>query len=130
MRPAPPLLDGLAISASFLCLVHCLALPLVIAALPALASLFDVPESFHVWMLAIAVPLSGLAIGLGWRRHGRIVPVILALAGLALMSWGALGGVAPGVETALTTLGGLCLAGGHIRNWRLGAAHRHCADEA
>lgn len=129
MRTTPPLLDGLAISASLLCLVHCLALPLVIAALPALASLLRMPESVHLWMLAFAVPMSGLAVWLGWRRHGRIVPVVLALAGLALMSWGALGGVAPGIETALTTLGGLSLAWGHVRNWQLNATHRRCADE-
>jgi len=39
----PPLLDGLALGASFLCLIHCLALPLVIAALPALATILARP---------------------------------------------------------------------------------------
>ncbi len=33
--------DGLAVGASVLCLIHCLALPIVIAALPALAARLD-----------------------------------------------------------------------------------------
>jgi hypothetical protein len=32
----PPLADGIAVSASLLCLAHCLALPLLAASLPAL----------------------------------------------------------------------------------------------
>jgi len=128
MHKTSPALDGLALSASFLCLLHCLALPVLIAAIPALATILDVPESFHRWMLAFALPLSALAIWLGWRRHGRAVPLMLAIVGLVLMGYGALAGVAPSMETALTTLGGLILALGHIRNWRLQLAHG-CTDE-
>jgi len=129
MQKSAPLLDGLALSASFLCLLHCLALPLIIAALPALANVLDVPESFHRWMLAIALPLSAGAIWLGWRRHGHVVPLILAIIGLVSMSFGALADVTPTIETALTTLGGLILACGHVGNWRLGFA-RPCPDES
>ena len=123
MASKPPFLDGLAIGASFLCLLHCLALPLIIAALPALTTILAVPESFHHWMIAFAVPASGLAIWLGWRRHGRGLPLILAIIGLLLMSYAAFAGVTPVAETALSTIGGLILAWAHVRNWRFQVAH-------
>lgn len=62
-------LDGLAISASTLCLIHCLFLPIAIAFLPSLADWADWGETIHIVMLAIAVPLSGGTLLGGWRRH-------------------------------------------------------------
>lgn len=114
-----PLLDGFALSASFLCLIHCLALPLVLAALPALAAILHVPESFHLWMLVFAVPASMLAVLRGHRHHHRLQPPVIALAGLVLMTLGVLSARSEWVELLLSVTGGLTLAWAHIVNWRL-----------
>ncbi len=75
-------LDGLAIGASSLCLVHCLMLPALLIALPALAGILALPDSFHFWALVAAVPTSMIAVGIGYRHHRRLLPVVLATTGL------------------------------------------------
>jgi len=114
-----PWLEGLAISASAACLVHCLGVPLLFALLPAASSLLGVPESFHLVAFIIAVPASGLALLSGYRRHGAMLPVLCGAGGLLLLGAGALGGQAYLVETGLTVIGSLVLGFGHLRNWRL-----------
>ncbi|WP_413894670.1 MerC family mercury resistance protein [Pantoea ananatis] len=52
---------------SGLCLLHCLALPLLAAALP-LFGVWAEAEWVHVVFVAIAAPLAGLAL---WRGHRR-----------------------------------------------------------
>ncbi|MCP1471240.1 hypothetical protein J3E64_002944 [Sphingobium sp. OAS761] len=111
------LFDGLAIGASFICLIHCLALPLLIMLLPALAAYMVVPDSFHVWALVFAAPVSLLALSAGYRRHRGANPLLIALPGLALMAIGALAAPSQWMETALTVPGVLLLAIGHALNW-------------
>jgi len=110
-------MDGLAISASALCLLHCLALPVVIAFLPALSTWLNSGELFHVLMLAVAIPLSGLTLIVGWRRHGAVAPVVIGTVGLVLLVAG-LGFEGRILGTALTVAGGLTLALAHVRNLR------------
>ncbi|MGV3480760.1 MAG: MerC domain-containing protein [Sphingobium sp.] len=114
-------LDGLSIGASALCLIHCLALPILIAALPALARALDLREGFHLLVLAAAIPTSAVALMAGHRRHGALVPVFTGIAGLVLMMIGALFTSRAAAETALTVAGSLLLASAHIANWRLRA---------
>ena len=108
-----------AVGASLACLVHCLALPLLFAALPALSKVFALPESFHLWALAFAIPMATLALVQGRSRHGAVYPLVLGFAGLTLMAIGAilLGGTP--AETVATVIGSLTLATGHVMNWRL-----------
>ncbi|MGY2734631.1 MerC domain-containing protein [Sphingomonas sp. UYP23] len=116
-----------AVGASFVCLIHCLALPFLLAALPTLASAFPVPETFHIWVIAFAVPTSMIALWSGRSRHGSTSPLVAGILGLILIAFGALvwGGTA--WETPITVLGSLALAGAHLGNWRLRHAHAHAA---
>ena len=137
----PLLADGVALGLSGACLAHCLALPVVVAAAPALgASLFAQPF-VHPVLLALAAPAAVWAIGLGARRHGRwVLPALLAGIGLGVMLLGA----APDIwhdaihalaihdlwhaaEQPLTVLGVSVLAAAHVLNWRrTAAAAPHC----
>lgn len=112
-------LDGPAIGLSFACLLHCVGLPLVIALLPAAASWLDVPETFHLFAFALALPASAVALSAGYRHHGAKAPMAFGIAGLLLLGVGALGGVSEFVETGATLAGGGLLILGHIGNWRL-----------
>ena len=114
-----------AVSASFLCLIHCVGLPLLLAALPALARLVPLPESFHVWVLAFAAPSSAVALIAGYRSHHARYPLLLGCIGLAMLAAGALWLLGSRYETPVTIAGSLCLAATHIANWRL-RHHRHC----
>lgn len=112
-------MDRAAVAASLACMAHCLALPLVIAALPALSSVLAVPEAFHVWVLVFAAPVAAVALVQGRARHGAWWPVGLGAAGLALLAAGALWLPEGAAETSATVAGGLMLGGAHIANWRL-----------
>ena len=112
-------LERAGLAASMLCLVHCLALPLLFALLPSLIATFSLPESFHLWVLAFAVPASGFALFSGHGRHGAIHPLITGITGLALLAIGVLRFGASPWEMPVTVAGSLCLAFAHIRNWRL-----------
>ena len=114
-------LDRAALGASVACLVHCLALPLVLAALPALAAVVTIPESVHLWVLLFAIPTSGYALIAGRARHGMFWPLLLGTAGLMLLAIGALAS-SGSRETMVTVLGSLALAAAHLGNWR--ARHR------
>lgn len=113
-------LDGFAICASALCTLHCLGLPLLFALLPAIAARVDPGASFHLLMLAIAVPTSLLALWQGWRRHRAARPFAIGLAGLSLMAIGALLAGSTLAEILWTVSGSSLLAGAHIGNWRRG----------
>lgn len=116
-------------SLSIGCLVHCLALPLVIALLPATASWLDVPESFHLWALLTALPISLYMLLTSYRRHKDYVPLLLGTNGLTLMACGL---VMPNaaMETAVTSIGSLLLASAHLVNWRLRERHDHREEPA
>ncbi|MDB5705681.1 MAG: MerC mercury resistance protein [Sphingomonas bacterium] len=119
-------IERAALGASLLCLVHCLALPLLIAALPMLSRLLSLPESVHVWLLAFAVPASGLALVSGRMRHGAVYPLVVGATGLALLAVGALVVATTPAETWVTVAGSLSLAFAHGANWRLRhALHAH-----
>ncbi len=111
--------DKLGIFASAACLVHCLALPLLIPLLPVLAL---VPHTgVHALLLVPIVGLSLLALLPGYRRHRSRFVGVAALAGIALCS------IAVGAEAMLhietldvpfTVAGGLLLVGAHVVNLR------------
>lgn len=112
-------LDGAATCASAACLIHCLVLPLIIAALPSLAGSIDPGERFHTLVLAFAIPTSALALVPGWRASGAVGPLGCGLAGLMLLVVGVAMEGSEAMETSLTVVGSLLLAGAHLANWRL-----------
>lgn len=79
-------LDSFAISMSVICAVHCLVTPFLVAVLPVLASTFWVHESFHLWMLALVVPLAILSLYLGCRKHKRKLVLVLGAIGVTLLT--------------------------------------------
>ena len=112
-------LDRVAIGASGACVVHCLALPLVLAMLPFLGTVIFIPESFHLWMLVLAVPVALLALVAGRALHGRNAPLIIGVAGLAALTVGAVLLSEGALETGVTVAGGVTLAFAHAMNARL-----------
>lgn len=112
------LLDGFAVTASLLCLVHCLLLPIVLIALPVLATILFVPEAFHALAFAVALPTSALAMAAGHARHGRYQPAVVALVGLLLLGVGAFAINEETAERIVTSIGAVTLAAAHLLNWR------------
>lgn len=112
-----PLADGIAASASLLCLVHCLALPMLAAALPALGLLLAHSVLVHGLLLALTLPLGIWTLTRGRHRAGRR-PLAIGLLGFILMCTALL--LPEGGERALTVMGVGLVAVAHWRNWRAG----------
>ncbi len=113
--------EGAAMSASLLCLMHCVALPLLLLLLPGFLGLFAQSEAFHYAALVLVVPAALAAFGLGYRRHRKLLPPLLGVIGVACLVAALLPGQAEGGETLFTVVGSLMLVAGHMMNWRLRA---------
>lgn len=113
--------DRLGATASFLCAIHCAALPFVIALLPVLGLSFLADHRFEAGFVAFASVLASLALISGYRRHRRRLPLLLAVPGLVLLLLGVtfLHGNTPLLHSVLVTCGGLLVASAHFVNLRV-----------
>lgn len=107
------LADGAAIGISMLCLVHCLAVPTLLALAPWLVPGFMEDESFHIAAVMIALPVSVIA--LAGSLQARPMIVVLAGMGLALLLAGAFV-EEESLEVSITVSGALLVALAHLRN--------------
>ena len=124
------LLDHAAVALSGLCLLHCLALPMLIAMLPFLGQFGA--SHFHIQMLIAVVPVSIIAFALGFRRHhSRSVVAWGGVGVLLLMVGGTIAHGSYGIvaDRLLTICGALILAAAHYFNNRF-SRHRKYDDEA
>lgn len=112
-------LDGLSIGASGLCLLHCLALPLVFASAPMLSELLGTEELVHRAILLFAIPASTTALLLGFRTHRHALPPAAGCLGLGLMIAALCLATTSPMETLLTVSGSIVLTAGHFSNWHL-----------
>ena len=129
IAPKTALFDRTAICLSGLCLLHCLAVPLLVGALPALLPLAD--ERLHTQLLLLVVPLSLIALCFGYARHRSARIAACIVTGLLLLGVGATLADAlfgEGGERACTVAGALILAIGHFFNTAL-ARRNHLPDQ-
>ncbi len=61
--------DRLAVVLSGLCILHCLAIPVLLVSGQMLGGLVATDEHFHELLLIALLPVSALAFGYGYRRH-------------------------------------------------------------
>jgi len=126
MRPLHTLLDALAVIVSGLCALHCLALPVLLLLFPLLLGSVFTDEDFHRLILWIILPTSFIAVAAARYRHPDRQVLMWVGSGMALLLLAAFWAHdhAPAwVDVSLTTLGGLVLAIGHIRNVRMSRHH-------
>lgn len=112
--------DRIAIALSAVCILHCLAVPVLIAVLPIASVSLGDDSHFHEWMLWVVVPTSLFALGIGMRCHDRYWIPAAGGAGLALVIAAAV--IAHGVwpwwqELVLSVIGSVILGVAHWRNF-------------
>ncbi|WP_300974452.1 MerC domain-containing protein [Sphingomonas sp. LHG3406-1] len=112
--------DRLAIGLSGLCLVHCVATTIFLAAMSAFGGLLG-SHWVHEVGLTLAMTLGAFALGRGMLDHGFMMPSAVGGLGLGVMA-GSLTLPHDGTEAAATMLGVLILALGHDLN-RRGTSH-------
>lgn len=114
-------LDSMGLLLSSACMIHCLALPILITLFPIIEGALLEEQQFHALFLILVLPTSATALTLGCRRHrdwitggvGAVGMTILVLAAFWGHDWLGLTG-----ERLATMLGGAILASGHILNFR------------
>jgi hypothetical protein len=124
-RHGTPLFDRLGAVLGFACAIHCIAVPLFLAVLPAVGLGFIADHAFDLTIVIIASLFAALAARSGWRSHGdtRVMAGFSLAVGLLVLGH-ALG--EEGLAGRLPSIiGGLTLAVTHLANLRL--SKRSCA---
>jgi len=109
--------DKFAIGLSLMCTVHCFATPVILALLPSFAVLQINAEQFHLWVLAVVLPTSLLALSLGCKKHKRTRYMACGVVGLACLIIAVLLGQEE-AEKALTLIGSAFIALAHWFNYQ------------
>jgi hypothetical protein len=120
--------DRIGATASFLCAIHCAALPFVLAVLPLLGLSFLADHRFERGFVMFACALALVSLISGYRRHHRQRPLLLALPGLALLITGVTSAEHYSIvlHSVLVTCGGFLVASAHFINLRTHrATHVH-----
>ncbi|MEO1039447.1 MAG: MerC domain-containing protein [Pseudomonadota bacterium] len=115
--------DVMGVSASGLCILHCLALPLAAAALPLAGALAEA-EWIHRLLVIMAALVAAFAFFTDRTGTGRAQFALLAGGGVALLVAGAFVEVLHDWETPLTVAGAVLLSIAHILRWRGHRPHR------
>ena len=112
-----------------LCVIHCLATPVLLVLLPSLAVLPIADESFHLLLVFLVIPTSVTALFLGCRLHRRWSVLSWGLSGVGVLVLAALVGhdlLGETGEKLMTVVGALMVATSHGLNYRL-CRSRDCA---
>lgn len=116
------LFDRLAIGASVICAIHCIALPVILAMFPALVVMPVEEHSFHQLLVWFVLPSSLLAVSLGCSRHkDRIVLIgcVIGLSVIVLTAWFGHDLLGETGEKMATLTGAVILSVVHWRNYKL-----------
>ena len=116
--------DYAGMAASALCLVHCLAMPLLLAAFPLLGLGGEHHALHDALLLGVTAPVL-LALVPGYLKHRDPVALMLGVAGLVcfLAAVFVLGPrIGEMAETVGAVVSSVLLLGAHLRN------HRYCKD--
>ncbi len=116
VEPAKARLDLYAAGLSTLCLLHCLALPLLVTIMPLAAQAAE-SELAHQILILAAVPVSLRAIWKTPAMDGNRLFVGAALSGLGLLLVAAFIEAVSAYEEPITVAGGVLLCWAHLRRW-------------
>lgn len=115
--------DKTAVGLSLLCVVHCTVFPIILILIPSLAGVFAFNnELVHTWLLYALVPISLVAMLMGYLHHRRQGVFLIGILGLIILILAAFLGpelLGEYGEVVLTVLGSSIIVYSHIRNYQL-----------
>jgi len=122
-------LDTLGITASTICIIHCMAMPFVITMLPFLGWQFLEGKTAHHILAAFVITFALTAVVPGYLKHKRpeVLASMLVGLGLVLYATFAPSQISPeNLELPLITIGNIILVATHWRNRSLSlCTHSH-----
>ena len=120
-------LDLCAAGLSTLCLIHCLALPLVASLLPLAAQAVE-SHLLHQVLVVLAVPVSLRVVWKALPGGGNGPFICVASLGLALLLTAAFVEAASAYEQPITVAGGMLLGSAHLWHWVRQRGRGHIYD--
>jgi hypothetical protein len=124
--------DNLGIWASALCVVHCIATPILISMSVVFVHLIPGEEKTHRTLAVGIAALGAVALVNGFRTHGRRRILGIMAVGLAFIFAGAFYGdrlPSHGYEVAVTMTGSILMISAHRMNHTFCNACRRCSHE-
>jgi hypothetical protein len=111
--------DSLGIFASTLCLIHCLALPLLLLAMPAIGGRWLHSDCTHYVLAFFVTAFCLLGIVPGYLRHSQKLVLFMMAGGLSLVLFATFACtllLGERWEVPFITLGNLLVVSAHMRN--------------
>jgi len=109
-------LDLYAVGLSTLCVLHCVALPVLVALMPVVAQAAE-SELVHRILVVVAIPVSLRVIWMTRPVAGNRLFVGTALVGLGLLLLAAFLEALSSYEQPITVAGGVLLGSAHLWHW-------------
>lgn len=106
---------------SVLCVIHCVATPVVLAVAPAAMGVFG---HAHPVLLVLVLVTAAMAFIPGYRHHRQAAPLFVGLGGVTLLTLGTVVFQSSLLlDTAFSVAGAGLMLTAH---WKNRTAHRHC----
>lgn len=124
--------DRLGMAASFLCVAHCIAMPVLLPLTSVHGLGFIGNEDVHRVFLLVILSIAALAFVPGYRKHGRALIFALVAVGLTCLTVGAFATqdfIGERWEASFTVLGGGTLVAAHWLNRSLCKLCNACRTE-
>lgn len=121
--------DSFGVLAAVVCTVHCLALPVMAMALPALVANDPAEDATHLILAGFVAAFCLFAIVPGYRKHRHKPVLVCMLVGLSLVLFATFVAdplLGEAYEMPLITLGNLIVVVAHLRNRKLLSANKAC----
>ncbi|HVU94686.1 MAG TPA: MerC domain-containing protein [Puia sp.] len=116
--------DAIGISASMVCAVHCVALPLLVSSLPFLGIELLSNKVFEAVMIGTSLAVGSWALSTGYRRRRRYGwPVALFAMGMFFLLYSTLWTIPKNEEIVFKALAAASIITAHAFNWKYG---RNC----
>ena len=115
-KPSTARLNMYAVGLSTLCLIHCIAVPVLVTVIP-VAAVAAENEILHRILVIVAVPVSLPVVWRALPGNANGLFVGAALGGLGLLLLAAFVEALSAYERPITVAGGVLLGSGHLWHW-------------
>ena len=115
-------IDFVGFIASFLCAIHCAAIPIIFSL--GLIDMTDMAHNhtFDFIIVGLGVIIASFSIIRDFKKHNEKLPLSIAAAGVMSLTMGLLGHHS--THELMSVIGGILLASSHFINWRIN--HKDC----
>ncbi len=113
--------DKLAMSLSAICVIHCFFAPALLIFSVGISVFSIDSELVHYVILMLALPISSLALIMGYRNHKTVYFLITGILGLSILMLAVITGerlFGEIGEQVMTLIGSMLVAYSHFKNYR------------